>query len=114
LADLAEAVPNIAKLVVRLVRDARVPVRHKATLLIVAAYLLSPLDLVPSFVVGLGQLDDVILAVLALNQLLNEVPVEVVREHWDGDRDVLELIQEALRVATSFVPARVRRLFSGR
>jgi uncharacterized membrane protein YkvA (DUF1232 family) len=114
LAELAGSVPNVAKLVARLARDPRVPARNKAILVVVAAYLVSPVDLVPAIVPGFGQLDDLVIAVLALDQLLNEVPADVVREHWDGPDDVLELIQETLRLVTGFVPARVRRLFSGR
>lgn len=114
LVELARSVPNLAKLVARLARDERVPARNKATLVVVGAYLVSPVDLVPAIVPGLGQLDDLVIAVLALDQLLNDVPAEVVREHWDGSEDVLELIQETLRLVTGFVPARVRRLFSSR
>jgi uncharacterized membrane protein YkvA (DUF1232 family) len=114
LAELARSVPNLAKLVARLARDERVPARNKATLVVVGAYLVSPVDLVPAIVPGFGQLDDLVIAVLALDQLLNDVPAEVVREHWDGSDDVLELIQETLRLVTGFLPARVRRLFSGR
>jgi uncharacterized membrane protein YkvA (DUF1232 family) len=110
--ELVLLVPNMAKLVARLARDPRVPARTKATLLLVAGYLLSPIDLVPSFVPGLGQLDDLVIAALALNQLLNDVPAEVVREHWDGEPDVLEVVQEVLRQGTSLVPARLRRIFS--
>jgi uncharacterized membrane protein YkvA (DUF1232 family) len=114
LVELARSVPNLAKLVARLARDERVPARNKATLVVVGAYLVSPVDLVPAIVPGFGQLDDLVIAVLALDQLLNDVPAEVVREHWDGSDDVLELIQETLRLVTGFLPARVRRLFSGR
>jgi uncharacterized membrane protein YkvA (DUF1232 family) len=112
LKELVLLLPNMAKLVARLARDPRVPARTKATLVLVAGYLLSPIDLVPSFVPGLGQLDDLVIAALALNQLLNEVPAEVVREHWDGEPDVLEVVQEVLRQGTSLVPARLRRIFS--
>ena len=114
LAELAGSVPNVAKLVARLARDPRVPARNKAILVVVAAYLVSPVDLVPAIVPGFGQLDDLVIAVLALDQLLNDVPADVVREHWDGSDDVLELVQETLRLVTGFVPARVRRLFSSR
>jgi uncharacterized membrane protein YkvA (DUF1232 family) len=107
-------VPNLAKLVARLARDPRVPARNKAILVVVGAYLVSPVDLVPAIVPGFGQLDDLVIAVLALDQLLNDVPADVVREHWDGSDDVLELVQETLRLVTGFVPARVRRLFSSR
>jgi uncharacterized membrane protein YkvA (DUF1232 family) len=114
LKEYALLAPRLAKLIFRLVRDPRVPARNKATLVFVAAYLVSPLDLIPSFVAGLGQLDDIVIAALALDQLLNDVPEEVLREHWDGEQDLLELVKEVLDLSTSFVPKPLKRLFSSR
>jgi uncharacterized membrane protein YkvA (DUF1232 family) len=110
--ELALLVPRIAKLLTRLLRDQRVGARNKATLLLATAYLLSPLDLIPDFVPGLGQLDDLVVAVLALDQMLNDVPEDVVREHWDGDDDILEVVREVLRQSATYVPAPVKKLFS--
>lgn len=106
------AVPNLGKLLGRLVLDPRVPSNYKATLVVVVAYIYSPIDLVPSFIGGLGQFDDLIVAALALNHLLNEIDPAIVREHWDGDDDVLETIQEVLKITSSWVPERVRNLFT--
>ena len=114
LTQYALLVPNMVKLIARLLRDPRVPARNKATLVFVGAYLVSPIDLIPSFVVGLGQLDDIVLAALALNQLLHDVPDHVLHQHWDGDQDVLDVVREVLEVSTSIVPGRVKRLFSSR
>jgi uncharacterized membrane protein YkvA (DUF1232 family) len=114
LKEYALAAPRLAKLVVRLLRDPRVPSRNKATLVFAAGYLLSPIDLVPEFIPGIGRLDDVVIAALAVDQLLKDVPDAVIREHWDGDDDVLELVREILGMSTSFVPAPVRKLFSSR
>jgi uncharacterized membrane protein YkvA (DUF1232 family) len=111
LREYARSLPQLIKLVARLARDPRVPSRTKTMLMLVGAYLLSPIDLVPSFVIGLGQLDDVIVVALALDQLLNHTPAHIVREHWDGEQDILELVQEILRVGTSVIPERVRKLF---
>ncbi|CAN5664432.1 hypothetical protein BH24ACT26_BH24ACT26_01820 [soil metagenome] len=114
LREYALLAPRAAKLVIRLLRDPRVPTRNKATLLFVAGYLLSPVDVIPDFIPRVGQLDDIVIAALALNQLLNDVPEDVVRRHWDGDEDVLELIREVLRMSTAMVPAAVKKLFSSR
>jgi uncharacterized membrane protein YkvA (DUF1232 family) len=112
LRDYALLVPQLGRLIARLVRDPRVPARPKATLVFVAIYLVSPIDLIPSVVPGLGQLDDLMLAALTLDQLLNHVPEEIVREHWDGEQDLLEVVREVLRMSTSFVPGPVKKLFS--
>ena len=114
LKQYALLLPNMVKLISRLVRDPRVPSRSKATLVFVAGYVVSPIDLIPSFVVGLGQLDDLFLAALALDRLLHDVPEDVLLEHWDGDRDILELVRDVLDLSISFVPSPVKRLFSSR
>jgi uncharacterized membrane protein YkvA (DUF1232 family) len=96
--------PHLATLIWRLTRDSRVPARSKATLLLLGAYVVSPVDLIPDFIPGLGQLDDVVIAAFALDQILNRIPDHIVREHWDGDADVLELVREILDIATTFMP----------
>jgi len=57
-----------ARLAIRLSREPRVPTALKAVPVIALLYVLSPIDLVPDFIPGLGQLDDlgVILAALEL------------------------------------------------
>ena len=43
-----------------LIRDPRVMIRHKLLLLGIAIYVISPLDLIPDVVLGLGQADDIL------------------------------------------------------
>lgn len=108
-----ESIPNLGKLLVRLVRDPRVPRRNKLMFGGIAAYLLVPWDFIPDWLPGVGQLDDIVLVALALDSMLNRVPEDVLREHWDGDEDVLEVIRSVLETATTFVPEKVKkRLFS--
>ena len=96
--------PRLGKLIWRLTRDPRVPARAKATLALLALYVFSPIDLIPDFIPGLGQLDDIVIAAFALDQILNRVPEHIVHEHWDGDDDVLELVREILDISTAFIP----------
>ena len=70
----------------RLFRDPRVAPRLKMIVpVLTAAYVLSPIDLVPDFLLGLGQVDDVGaigLALLVLTRLVPRLaPAEVVAEH---------------------------------
>ncbi len=104
--------PRLVKLIWKLARDPRVPARSKATLLILVGYLASPIDVIPDFIPGIGQLDDIVLAAFALDQILNRVPPEVVKEHWDGDEDVLQVVQEILDISTAFVPGWLKKRFS--
>ena len=57
---LAGFIPDCAVLVGRLLRDSRVPRRHKLLLAGLLAYLAFPFDLVPDFIPVAGQLDDVL------------------------------------------------------
>ncbi|MFN2587955.1 MAG: YkvA family protein [Actinomycetota bacterium] len=114
LKEYALLLPRLVRLLWRLSRDPRVPARAKATLFIIAGYLLSPIDVVPDFVPGIGQLDDIVVVAFALDQMLNRVPDEVVRDHWDGDEDVLEVVRQVLDIATAYVPGWLKKRFSSR
>lgn len=113
LKEYALLLPRLLRLVWRLARDPRVPARSKAMLVMLGGYLASPIDLIPDFIPGAGQVDDIIIVALALDQMLNRVPAEIVREHWDGDGDVLELVQEVLALATFFVPNWLKKRLPG-
>src|SRR5687767_1297231 len=112
--EYALLAPRLVKLLWRLARDPRVPARSKATLVLLMGYIVSPVDLIPDFLPGIGQMDELVIAAFALDQMLNRVPPEVVREHWDGDKDILEIVQEVLDIATAFVPASLKKRFGGR
>jgi uncharacterized membrane protein YkvA (DUF1232 family) len=103
-AEYALLVPRLVKLIWKLARDPRVPARLKALLFLLAGYLVSPIDLIPDFLPGIGQADDLLITVFVLDQILNRVPPEVITEHWDGDEDLLEVVQQILDIATGFVP----------
>jgi uncharacterized membrane protein YkvA (DUF1232 family) len=73
--------PQFVRLYWRLFRDRRVPWLAKAWLATVLLYVVSPIDLVPAWVLGLGQLDDVLLVLWGLWLFVRLCPPEVVREH---------------------------------
>ncbi len=113
LIEYALLVPHLVKLLARLLRDPRVPGRTKAVVLMTAGYLVSPVDIIPDFVPRVGRLDDIVLVAFALDHILNRVPADVVREHWDGDDDVLEVIKSIAEIGAGLVPGWVRRLLPG-
>jgi uncharacterized membrane protein YkvA (DUF1232 family) len=107
-------IPAFATLVYRLMKDPRVPARAKATLVLAAGYVASPIDFVPDWILGLGRFDDLIVAAFALDQILNRVPEHIVLEHWDGDEDVLQIVKDILDISTGLMPASIRRRFINR
>jgi uncharacterized membrane protein YkvA (DUF1232 family) len=62
-------------------RDPRVPWYAKAVALAVAAYALSPIDLIPDFIPVIGHLDDVIIVPLGIGLAVRLIPAEVLAEH---------------------------------
>src|SRR5580765_8435999 len=61
-------------------RDPRVPWYAKAVAGAVAAYALSPLDLIPDFIPVLGYLDDLIVVPLGITLVLKLIPDEVMKD----------------------------------
>ena len=93
-ASLILVAPDMFHLCCRLLADKRTPTKAKVTLAIVVAYFISPIDLMPEAFFGpLGYIDDVALAALALQRLIDSVGEDVIRELWAGDDDALELIR---------------------
>lgn len=62
-------------------RDPRTPWYARALAAVVAAYALSPIDLIPDFIPVLGCLDDVVLVPLGLSLAIRLIPVEVMEQH---------------------------------
>jgi uncharacterized membrane protein YkvA (DUF1232 family) len=61
-------------------RDPRVPWHAKTVAGTVAAYALSPIDLIPDFIPVLGYLDDLLIVPLGIMLAIRLVPVEVMIE----------------------------------
>ncbi len=69
------------RLVVRLMRDPRVPLYLKAVPIGALLYLVFPLDLLPDLALGLGQLDDLGVLLVGLETFIALCPRHVVEEH---------------------------------
>lgn len=62
-------------------RDARTPRPAKLGAALVAAYALSPIDLIPDFVPVLGYLDDLILVPLGVAIVLRMIPADLLADY---------------------------------
>jgi uncharacterized membrane protein YkvA (DUF1232 family) len=72
-------------LVWQLMRDGRVPIYLKIIPVLVALYLLSPLDLIPGFLPIIGQLDDFGLLLVGLSTFIRLAPKDVIEEYLPKD-----------------------------
>jgi uncharacterized membrane protein YkvA (DUF1232 family) len=93
--DVAQFIPDVARLFRDVAKDPRVPKRVKYEVGAAAAYLVLPFDLIPDFIPGLGQLDDVAVIGWAVRRLLMGAGENVLREHWRGTDRGLEILLQA-------------------
>jgi len=103
--EAALLLPNVTKLLARLIVDPRVSTRRKVLVGAVLVYIVSPVDLIPDFVIGVGHLDDIVLASLALDHLMAGTDEAIILEHWDGSIDGLDLVRSVFAWGADIVPA---------
>jgi uncharacterized membrane protein YkvA (DUF1232 family) len=72
---LLRRLPGYARLAWHLARDERLSRSRRAALLAGAAYLVSPVDLVPGIIPVAGQLDDAVVVLLAIRLAMAGLPV---------------------------------------
>jgi uncharacterized membrane protein YkvA (DUF1232 family) len=98
---LAGFIPDCLVLVSRLARDRRISRPRRVLLFGVLGYLALPIDLVPDFLPGIGQLDDAVLLGLALRVVVRGGGTELVREAWPGPEASLTLVLRAAGLETN-------------
>ena len=86
-------------------RDPRVPRIAKILALAVAAYALSPVDLIPDFIPILGYLDDLILLPLAILLVVRLIPPEVMDELRKEAAARLNSVMPCNRIAAAVIVA---------
>lgn len=106
--------PNMVKLLGRLIKDVRVPAAEKALFLAAIVYVISPLDFIPDVFPFIGQVDDIYVVALTLLRLLNRTEAAVVRQHWSGGGDIVSLSDSIAKIAPMLLPKRVSRVLSSK
>jgi uncharacterized membrane protein YkvA (DUF1232 family) len=113
--DAVLLLPDLTVLLLRLMRDSRVPISCKVIAVLGVGYALSPIDLIPSILVGpIGLVDDLLVVSAALSKILNQVHPDVVRSHWSGQGDALDAVQRSARWSASILLERIPRRLRGR
>jgi uncharacterized membrane protein YkvA (DUF1232 family) len=106
--------PNLVMMSARLMVDPRVPKTERILMAGAVLYAVIPLDFIPDFIPFVGQVDDIYLVSLTVLRLVNQTDPEIVREHWRGGGDVVQLAEAARSLAPKFLPGRVRRVLESR
>lgn len=108
--EIVKGIPRFGVLLFRLLGDDRVSLLDRALFGFTLVYLFVPVDLVPDWILGFGELDDLLLMLLALDRLLYRTDRQVLLEHWDGDRTPLLLVTDLLDRTADRLPGWARRL----
>jgi uncharacterized membrane protein YkvA (DUF1232 family) len=107
---IASRAPIYGRLIFELAVDRRVPWVRKAILGMAAAYVISPIDLIPDFVPFISRVDDVMVTIIALDLFLEGVPRELMIEKmYTLGIDGRELERD-MEAARRFLPLPIRTL----
>ncbi len=110
--DLLLALPRLARMIASLLLDREVPRRAKLALAAVAVYLASPVDLIPDFIPFIGYLDDLLVAAIVIDGLLNYLDHGLLLRYWPGSAASLDRAAAVARRLARWVPARLKaRIF---
>src|SRR5437762_10145499 len=112
--NLLLVIPNLCVLSARLMVDPRVPAKERLLVAGAIVYALMPLDFIPDMLPFIGQVDDAYLIALTLLRLMTVTDPRVVREHWRGGGDVVELIGATALIAGKLLPKKIRRVLTSR
>ncbi len=96
LRELLRVVPDIVRLCRDLLTEHDTPVGVRVAIVVLLAWLLSPIDLIPEFVPVLGPLDDIVVAVLVLRYVRRRVGTEELRSRWRGTPEGFVLLQAVM------------------
>jgi uncharacterized membrane protein YkvA (DUF1232 family) len=107
-------IPNLILLCGRLIIDPRVPAKERLLVAGAIIYAVIPLDLVPDMLPFVGQIDDAYLISLTLLRLMSNTDPKIVREHWNGGGDIVELVGSMAGIAAKLLPEKIRRVLTAR
>ncbi|MBI3692127.1 MAG: DUF1232 domain-containing protein [Mycolicibacterium aromaticivorans] len=98
ISDLLRLLPDTVRLLKRLAADRQLPRRIRVALILLLAFLASPIDLIPDFIPVLGYADDVIITALALRWVTRTAGPEALARHWPGTPDGLAALRRLCRL----------------
>ena len=112
--NLLMFLPNMVVLCARLMVDSRVPRVERALFAAAIIYAIIPFDFIPDMIPFVGQIDDLFLISLTLLRLIDRTDDIIVREHWRGGGDIVQLAESAATLAPLLMPRRISRVLLSR
>jgi len=97
-AEAKRVVPDVARLLRDLAKDATLPPSVRRRISFGLVYLALPIDLVPDFIPIIGYADDVIVVGIVLRAVIRRAGANALDRHWGGTPEGLRLVKRLARV----------------
>lgn len=104
--DYLFIIPDMAALLYRLLKDKRVSTKTKLIISGAVAYIALPTDIIPDNIPFIGKVDEIAVAFFALERIIDDVPIKVVLENWEGKNDIVFVIKNIIEYIVNFTGAR--------
>ena len=91
--DALRLLPDTVVLLQRLAADPQLPRGVRIRLVLLLAYLILPIDLVPDFIPVLGYADDAIIVAAALRSVVRRAGPRALDKHWPGTHVGLQSVR---------------------
>ena len=104
--DYIFIVPDMAALLYRLLKDKRVSLKTKLIISGAVAYIAFPTDIIPDNIPFIGKVDEIAVAFFALERIIDDVPIKVVLENWEGKNDIVFVIRNIVEYVVNFTGAK--------
>ena len=96
LRELVAVVPDLLRLLRDLVGDRTTPLDVRIVIVVLGAWIVSPIDLIPEFIPVLGPADDVVVAIVALRYVRRRLGSEALRSRWPGTPEAFEILARVI------------------
>lgn len=91
--DTLRLLPDVLRLLKRLATDPELPRRVRVALVMLLAFIVSPIDLIPDFIPAIGYADDVIITALVLRWVSRTAGADALARQWPGTPDGLAAVR---------------------
>ena len=89
-------VPDLLRLLRDLVGDRTTPLDVRIVIVVLVAWIVSPIDLIPEFIPVLGPADDVVVAIVALRYVRRRLGSAALRDRWPGSPEGFEILARVI------------------
>lgn len=89
--------------------DTRIPERDKATLVVLLALVVSPIDIIPDWIPLIGVIDDLIILAIVFDYLFNHLDQQILLSHYPWGMKSYVSIRRMARFIAVLTPEFIKR-----